>query len=58
MTPSLTSWRDRFLEGVASFGLARWIIVGFLGFVWIVAAVGTNRNLGTLLGDCLVKYLM
>jgi len=42
-------------EGVRSFGLARWIIVAFLGVIWVVAGLFTDNNLGTLLGDCLVR---
>ena len=54
------STAERLREGVKSFGLARWIIVGFLIAIWILAAVGkslgwVNLGLSTLLGDCLVR---
>ncbi|MCA8959604.1 MAG: ABC transporter permease [Planctomycetes bacterium] len=42
-------------EGIVGFGVARWIIVAFLGVIWIVAATATDENLGKLLGDCLVR---
>jgi len=47
--------RERLTAGVRDFGLARWIILGFLVAVWVLAAVGTSLNLGTLIGDCLVR---
>lgn len=46
---------QRLREGARDFGLARWIIVGFLALVWLVAALFTSSDLGTLLGDCLVR---
>lgn len=47
--------RSRIAEGIESFGLARSILVAFLLVSWLLAAVGTSLNMGTLLGDCLVR---
>lgn len=47
--------RSRIADGFRSFGLARSIIVVFLLVVWLLAALGTSLNMGTLLGDCLVR---
>ncbi len=51
---------ERMRDGLKSFGLARWIIVGFLVAIWILAAVGRSAgwiklDLWTLFGDCLVR---
>ena len=55
MSGVIESLRERVSEGVRNFGLARWIIVAFLVLIWIVAAVATSLNLGTMLGDCLTR---
>jgi len=52
--PAHTLW-PRLKEGIADFGLARWIIVFFLAAIWVVAGFLTSNDLGTLLGDCLVR---
>jgi len=49
------SVRARLIHELKEFGLARWIIVMFLVAIWIVAALFTETNLGTLFGDCLVR---
>ncbi len=46
---------ERLADGTRAFGLARWIIVLFLAVIWVVAAAFTSNDLGTLLGDCLVR---
>jgi simple sugar transport system permease protein len=53
--PTWAGLGERLLEGARNFGVARWIIVGFLAGIWVLAAVATSLNLGTLLGDCLVR---
>ncbi|MFC1706094.1 ABC transporter permease [Planctomycetota bacterium] len=55
MTTLLQTLRESLLDGVRRFGVARWIIVGFLALVWLIAALGTDLSLGTLMGDCLVR---
>ncbi len=47
--------RERLVDAARSFGLARWIIVAFLGVIWAIAALATDLRLGTLLGDSLVR---
>ncbi|MHC4861805.1 MAG: hypothetical protein ACYTDY_17135, partial [Planctomycetota bacterium] len=46
---------ERLADGVRSFGLARWIVVGLLVAIWLLAAFATTLSLGTVLGDCLVR---
>jgi len=52
---ALASLRERLKDGVREFGLARWIIVAFLVAIWLIGAIFTTLDLGTLLGDCLVR---
>jgi len=58
--PEPVPFRDRLREALRSFGLARTIIVAFLLSIWVFAAIGKATgllalDLGTLLGDCLVR---
>ncbi len=55
MSDHLAVMLERAKDGVRSFGLARWIIVGFLLLIWFIAGIFTDNDLGTLLGDCLVR---
>lgn len=55
MTLLGTSWRERMLEGLRDFGLARWSVVGLFAAVWMIAAFWTTLHGGTLLGDSLVR---
>ena len=52
---AVPGWPQRILEHLRAFGVARWIIVGFLALIWVIGALWTDLNLGTLLGDCLVR---
>lgn len=58
MSPRLRSIMDWIWAKARSFGVSRWLIVGFLIIVWVIAGLGTNLNLGTLLGDSLVRSAM
>ncbi len=55
MSERLNAALERLKEELRAFGMARWIIVGFLALIWLIAAFATHLNLGTLLGDCLVR---
>jgi simple sugar transport system permease protein len=46
---------NRLRDGIRAFGLARGTIVLFLVLIWLVAGFFTDNDLGTLLGDCLVR---
>lgn len=55
MSGILESAWGKVLDGLRSFGLARWTIVGLLLGVWILAGLATDLNMGRLLGDSLVR---
>lgn len=55
MSRAWESTRDRLLEAIRSFGVARWTIVGLLIVIWIIAGLWTDLNAGRLLGDSLVR---
>ncbi|MCZ6688465.1 MAG: ABC transporter permease [Planctomycetota bacterium] len=45
-------------ERIRAFGISRWIIVAFVATVWLLAAMEDSLNLGTLVGDSLVRTAM